>query len=98
MKYRNKTKIKKKHHLINDLEKILSKLEKFDEVNAIIPGIIKKCNHNDKLTFFIRYKLPNGIKCYAKNNGAIQEIFIISCDTKKLIANLSSFITKNNLI
>lgn len=98
MKYRKKSKIKQKHHILNKLKKHLKYIEKWEEAKAIIPGIIKTCNHNNKLTIIVRYQMTNGIKCYAKNNGAIQEFFIVSDNTSELINKLLSYLKSNKLI
>lgn len=94
MRYKNQSKIKRKHHFIDHLEKFLENIESWEEITAINPGIIKPCSHNDKFTFVLRYQMPTGIKCYAKSCGAVQEVFIISSDTPRLIQKLQDFIKK----
>jgi len=96
MRYRHKSKIKRKHHLIDKLDKFLINIEAWQEIQAINPGIIKPCSHNDKFTFILRYEMPTGIKCYAKNCGAVQEVFIVSSSTSKLIEKLKTYLIKFN--
>jgi hypothetical protein len=96
MRYRNQSKIKRKHHLIDNLDKFLVDIESWKEITAINPGVIKPCSHNDKFIFVLRYEMPTGIKCYAKNCGAVQEVFIVSSNTSKLIQKLQAYLIKFN--
>ena len=57
---------------------VLKKLEKIPEITAINPGRIVPVNNNsNQLELKIQYKTPSGLKCIARGNRAVQEIFIV---------------------
>jgi hypothetical protein len=92
MRYRGTSKIKRKHHLIDDLEHFLDAIESWPEIHSIIPGIITLCRHNDRLKVTIQNHLPHGVRCLARSHGAVQEIFFISTDVSALLTRLSNFL------
>lgn len=90
MKYRRRSKIKKQHHLIDELEPFLKKIEDWPEIDAINPGVIKNCGHDDKLKFTVSYVAENGLKCLARSHGAVQEVFIVSSHPQIVAQKLAS--------
>ncbi|MDD4761695.1 MAG: DUF2103 domain-containing protein [Candidatus Pacebacteria bacterium] len=91
MRYRKKSKIKKKHDLIKGLEKFLEKIENWPEIQAINPGEIKPRGRKmgSKLAIRIQYKTKSGLKCIARSQG-IQEVFLVSSEPEKLEEKIKS--------
>jgi hypothetical protein len=85
MKYRKKG-IKKEHHIIEDGEELLEDLIKKGLVEAIIPGRIKTTPKgqpgNPRLTY--QYETNSGAKLLLKKGSTVQEVFVVTQDTKRL--------------
>lgn len=84
MRYRGSSKIKMEHSVIKGLEKLLQKIEAWEEVRSIIPGRIKPAKNSTHLHMTVQYITKTGIKCLAFSDGAVQEVFIV-CSSKEEI-------------
>jgi hypothetical protein len=84
-KYRGFSKIKFKHHMIGGLKEYLLKIEKWPEISAINPGEIRKGRvGSGRFTFRVRYETDSGFKCLAQKGSGIQDVFLVSSETKEL--------------
>ncbi|OQA03627.1 MAG: hypothetical protein BWY68_00685 [bacterium ADurb.Bin400] len=92
MRHRGNSKIKRQHHMIDELDGFMREIEKWEEITAINPGEIKTCRHNDRLKVTIQYKTDYGVKCLARSHGAVQEFYIVSSDPQRCIDRLSQYI------
>ena len=77
-KYRQ-SKIKRKHHVIKELEAGLAFLSGLDSVDGIIPGKIHP-KGGGKIGFTFQYWTKSGLKLLGRSSGAVQEVFVISGD------------------
>ena len=75
-KYRQ-SKIKRKHHVVKELEPGLAFLSGLSEVDGIIPGSIRP-KVGGTLGFSFQYWTPSGFKLLGRSSGAVQEVFVIS--------------------
>jgi hypothetical protein len=75
-KYR-RSKIKRKHHVVKELEPGLTFLSGLSQVDGIIPGPIHP-KTGGKVGFSFQYWTPSGFKLLGRSSGAVQEIFVIS--------------------
>lgn len=92
MKFRNSSKIKTEHSIIRGLKKILHSIESWEEIQGIIPGIIKPSNSHSGVKITFQYLTPTGVKCLAKGKGTVQEVFFISSNPEKLKIKLINFL------
>ena len=83
MKFRQ-SKIKCEHGMIKGLKKLLTKLSRYEIVDAIIPGTISNGKKAGKLRLTVQYYTDNGIKVLAKGDG-LQEVFFITNFPEQLI-------------
>lgn len=89
MKYRHgSSKIKRKHHMIKDLEDFLKEVQEWDEVKAIIPGEIKAGAKTQAFKFTVQYPTGSGLKCKAHCGGTVQEVFFVTIDAEALSKRL----------
>lgn len=91
MKFRNNSKIKTEHSMIKGLFSFLEKLESLEEIQGIIPGLIKKSKSNSTLEIRVQYITSSGLKCLAKSDCAVQELFFVSSDPEVLKSKLEKF-------
>lgn len=84
MKFRGSSKIKTEHSMIKNLYKLLESLEDWEEIQGIIPGLIKPSKSPSNIELTIQYITDAGLKCLAKCDGAVQEVFFISSDPEAL--------------
>ena len=84
MKFRGSSKIKTEHSMIKGLLKLLESIEHWDEIQGIIPGLIKPSKSSSDIEMTIQYVTPSGLKCLAKCDGAVQEVFFVSNDPDTL--------------
>ena len=73
MRYRS-SKIKTKHGMIPGLRKFLDKIELWEEISAVNPGVISKREGSGGLEFRVQYRTESGVKCIAHSEGAVQEV------------------------
>ncbi|NPB04900.1 MAG: hypothetical protein GXO08_00740 [Aquificae bacterium] len=79
-KYR-KGKLKVEHHLVEGAEDYLRTLERFQSVEAIIPGrIFRNQKGRGQKGLFLKYETPSGWKLLFKNGSTVQEVFVITND------------------
>lgn len=83
-KYRH-AKIKRKHHVVRELEGGLSFLSGLAAVDGIIPGPIHP-KAGGKLGFSFQYWTPSGFKLLGRSSGAVQEIFVISTRPHEVVS------------
>ncbi len=87
--------VKREHSVIKGIIPVLEKMTEHPSVKAIVPGRIKPIKGSYPIPK-IEFKVftDSGIKCLAKSDGAVQEVFIICKDTENTLKELS----KLNLI
>jgi hypothetical protein len=76
MKHRRNSKIKREHDLIAELDDYLRIVERIPEVQLIVPSIITMRKASGGFEFKVQRPTETGLRCIAKNQGAIQEVFI----------------------
>lgn len=91
MKFRGTSKIKTEHSMIKGLLKFLESIEDWKEIQGIIPGLIKP-SKSSKLEVTIQYVTDSGLKCLAKSDGAVQEVFFVSSEPDKLKSKLQEWL------
>lgn len=82
MKYRHK-KIKREHSIIKGALDWLEDLSRDREVTDIIPGVINLTRSRERGIFY-QYETPTGCKLLLKNNGSIQEAFIVTKNPQRV--------------
>lgn len=75
-KYRGNSKIKREHDIIDGLDDYLVKISAIEEIQSIIPSIITRRKGTGKFEFTVQNPTEFGLRCLAKNQGAVQEVFI----------------------
>lgn len=75
-KYRPR-KVKIQHHVIHGAEEVLGKIASYDEVDGIIPGVIRK-KHGPSTGLTLQYPTDSGLKLLFRSSGAAQEVFVIT--------------------
>jgi hypothetical protein len=90
MKHRGSSKIKYEHGMIAELRKFLESIESWEEIVSIIPGIIKPTKTHGQFVFQIQYSTITGIKCLAKSDGAVQEVFIVAKDIESITKKINA--------
>ena len=78
------SKIKREHGMIAGLDAFLQKVEQLPEVKSILTGVITTRKGVGALQFNVQYKTDTGLKCLAKNQGSVQEVFITSAEPELL--------------
>ena len=87
-KYRGNSKIKHEHGMIEGLERYLRSIEDWPEIKSILTGVITRRKGTSPFVFQVQYETETGLKCLAKYQGAVQEVFITTNDPKALAARL----------
>ncbi len=82
-KYRH-DKIKRQHHVVQDLEPGLEFLANLDTVDGIIPAVISR-KKGGTLGFTFQYYTPSGLKLIGRSSGAVQEVFVITQDPEAVL-------------
>lgn len=85
-KYRQR-KVKRQHHVLADLEKGLKTLSDLPVVDGVIPGIIRP-KAGGSLGFTFQYLTNSGFKLIGRSSAAVQEIFVITRNPQKALADL----------
>lgn len=75
-KYRGNSKIKREHDIINELDDYLKSIESIPEIQSIVPSIITRRKGTGPFKFTVQNRTEFGLRCLAKNQGAVQEVFI----------------------
>jgi hypothetical protein len=83
--------VKREHSTIKGIVPLLEKITAREEVSAIIPGRIKPIVGNyPKPVIEFKMETPSGIKCSAKSERSVQELFIVTKDYKKTLEFIST--------
>jgi hypothetical protein len=77
--------------MIKGLLKFLESIEDWEEIQGIIPGLIKP-SKSSELELTIQYITPSGLKCLAKSDGAVQEVFFVSSTPEALKTKLENYL------
>ena len=85
-KYRH-DKIKRQHHVVQDLEPGLEFLANLESVDGIIPAVISR-KKGGTLGLTFQYNTPSGLKLIGRSSGAVQEIFVITKDPQAVLQAL----------
>ncbi|MCY0881042.1 MAG: DUF2103 domain-containing protein [Firmicutes bacterium] len=75
-KYRH-SKIKRKHHVLKEIEPGLHFLSSHPAVDGVIPGIISP-KSGGFIGWTFQYLTPSGFKLIGRSSGAAQELFVIT--------------------
>jgi len=78
------SKIKYEHGMIEGLRKFLEKIEPWEEIQSIIPAVIRQTKGGVSFIFRVSHPTEKGLKCFAQSGHAIQEVFIVSSKPKEL--------------
>lgn len=70
-------KIKREHHVIEQLWPVLERIAESDLVTSIIPGPISPLNSRTFEITFQRFT-DTGLRLLAKNGSAIQEVYVVA--------------------
>ncbi len=86
MKHRGSSKIKYEHDMISGLRQFLEReLEPLEYIQAIIPGEINHTRSSlSRLQIRFKYTTLTGAKLLVYNSGAVQEVFVITGEPRKL--------------
>lgn len=76
--------------MIEGLDRYLLKIEPWDEVQSILTGVITNRRGVGPFTFQVQYLTETGLKCLAKNQGSVQEVFITSSDPDAVAERLDA--------
>lgn len=87
-KYR-RSKIKRQHHVLKDLEPGLDLLASWEQVDGIIPGTIKP-KAGGSVGFSFQYFTPSGLKLIGRSGGAAQEVFVITGHPQEVLNRLKA--------
>lgn len=88
MRYRGSSKIKTRHGLIPGLLKFLKKIEDWEEITAINPGVITQRRSSGRFVLRVQYCTESGVKCIARSGNAVQEVFFVSSGAEALEGKL----------
>lgn len=80
LKHRGNSKIKREHDTIQGLDKYLSSIEGIGEIKAIIPGVITIKKGATCFEFSVQRETGAGLRCLAKNQGAVQTVYITTSE------------------
>ena len=83
-KFRRNSKIKREHGMISGLDAYLASIESWPEIDAILSGVITRRKGTSPFEFRVQYQPSTGLKCLAKNQGVVQEVFIVTKEPTKL--------------
>jgi len=83
-KFRKNSKIKREHTMIKGLDKALQKVEIWPEVDSILSGVITKRKGTSPFNIQVQYQTDTGLKCLAKYQGSVQEVFIVTHSPKQI--------------
>ena len=83
--------VKREHSVIKNLVVILEQITKHPKVKGIIPGRIKPIRGSYP-NAIVEFKVftDSGIKCLAKSDRAVQEVFIICTEPEGTLKELQS--------
>ncbi|MDA8194653.1 MAG: DUF2103 domain-containing protein [Thermaerobacter sp.] len=81
------SKIKRRHHVLKELEPGLAFLANLDMVDGIIPGTINP-KAGSSMGFSFQYITASGFKLIGRSSGAAQEIFVITGDSAAVLGRL----------
>jgi len=71
-------KLKKEHHILEGLEKLLSEIARWDVVDSIIPGrIVRQNKGRGSKGLFLKYRTVSGYKLLYKRGASVQEVFVV---------------------
>ncbi len=87
-KYRH-AKIKRKHHVLRELEAGLAFLSSLDSIDGIIPGEIRP-KAGGQTGFRFQYWTPSGFKLLGRSSAAVQELFVISSRPADAVARFQA--------
>ncbi len=87
-KYRH-AKIKRKHHVLRELEAGLTFLSSLDSIDGIIPGQIRP-KAGGQTGFSFQYWTPSGFKLLGRSSAAVQELFVISSHPADALAGFQA--------
>lgn len=81
------SKVKRKHHVLRDLEDGLHLIASWESVDGIIPGTISP-KSGGFMGFTFQYFTQSGLKLIGRSSGAAQEVFIITREPEQVLAKL----------
>ncbi len=87
-KYRQ-SKVKRRHHVVKELEPGLRFLSSLPSVAGVIPGIISPKAGN-QMGYSFQYFTGSGLKLIGRSSGAAQEIFVISPHPELVLQELQT--------
>lgn len=82
-----RSKIKRQHHVLAELEDALERMAALEAVAGIIPGEIRPKAGNST-GFSFQYRTASGLKLIGRSGGAAQEIFIITARPDEVLTLL----------
>lgn len=85
-KYRGNSKIKREHGMIDGLDSYLKSIEHFDDIISILTGVITVRKGHGGFKFQVQYQTDSGLKCLAKNQGSVQEVFVTTSNPESVEA------------
>ena len=84
-KYRTR-KIKEEHTIIEDIRPLLEEIAKVTIVKSIIPGRINRRSGSGVPAYLqLKYNTSSGIKLLGKNSSSIQEVFVVTDESERMI-------------
>ncbi len=91
MKHRGSSKIKSRNSIIQGLGELLEKIEEWEEIMSIFPAKIKPVKKKQsQVKITVQQVTPTGLKCLARSDGAVQEVFIVSNSPEALRTKLEA--------
>jgi len=90
MRHRGNSKIKLKHGLIPGVRGFLERVAKWDEIDAINPGVITPRKGSGKFSVRVQYHTESGVKCIARSGSAVQELFFVTSEPSVVEEKLQS--------
>lgn len=86
MKFRT-NKVKHEHSTTNDMKGLFAAIAASPYASSVLPGQIKR-KHGDENGLFYQYTQGGSVKLLAKGLGIVQEIFVVSTEPERLLADL----------
>lgn len=80
--------------MIKGLLKLLESIEDWEEIQGIIPGLIKP-SKSSTIELTIQYVIASGVKCLAKSDNAVQEVFFVSSEPERLKTKLQEWLNND---
>ncbi len=81
MRRRRSGKLKVEHHLLEELEPLLSEIAGWGVVESVIPGrIVRQNRGRGSKGIFLKYRTLSGYKLLYKNGTSVQEVFVVCSD------------------